>query len=53
MSELEAQEALERLKIKIKENRHLNTAKEVWMHIPDLKRYVHVPVIGNFRIIEL
>lgn len=53
VSELEAQEALERLKIKIKENRHLNTVKEVWMHIPDLKRYVHVPVIGNFRIIEL
>ena len=53
VSELEVQKALERLKIKVRKSNHLNIIKEVWIHMPDLKKYVHVPAKGNFRIIEL
>jgi hypothetical protein len=27
--------------------------KEIWIHVPELKKYVHIPVIGHFNIIHI
>mgnify|MGYP000170856762 CR=1 FL=1 len=52
ISELEVQKAVEELKKRAEDRHHLNIVKELWIHIPDLEKYVHVPIIRTFNIIE-
>jgi hypothetical protein len=43
----------EAYKLVRKKDERASIIKEIWIHVPEPKKYVHIPVIGHFNIIHI